>query len=254
MGSIYLITNLINGKQYVGQTKRSVEDRYAEHIQEALNTNKNLHLYNSIRKYGIENFSIDILEDNVDEKDLDRLEIYYIGLFDTFHNGYNNTVGGGGVRGYHHNKETRYRIGKSVSKNMWKINTPERTAKIIAAQKGRKFTYEHRKNISIACKGKRKGEENAFYGKHHSKESKKKMHDSSIKYYVQQLDFETDEVLNTFDCVEDASNYCITNNYTTAKLSSVMYRIYYTCIGKQSHAYGFKWKYIERCNDYPEME
>ena len=68
------------------------------------------------------------------------------------------------------------------------------------------------------------------------------------------IDRETGEVLNTFDCVEDASNYCITNNYTTAKLSSVMYRIYYTCIGKQSHAYGFKWKYIERCNDYPEME
>ena len=51
MGSIYLITNLINGKQYVGQTKRSVKDRYAEHIQEALNTDKNLHLYNSMRKY-----------------------------------------------------------------------------------------------------------------------------------------------------------------------------------------------------------
>lgn len=254
MGSIYLITNLINGKQYVGQTKRSVKDRYAEHIQEALNTDKNLHLYNSMRKYGIENFRIDILEDNVAESDLDALEIYYIGLFDTFLNGYNNTVGGGGVRGYHHSKETRIKIGKSVSENMWKINTPERTAKIISAQKGRKFTDEHRKNISLACKGKRTGENNGFYGKHHSKESKKKMHESSIKHYVQQLDFETMNILNTFDCVEDASKYCIDNKYTTAKLSSVMYRIYYTCIGKQAHAYGFRWKYIERCNDYPETE
>lgn len=254
MGSIYLITNLKNGKQYVGQTKRSVSERYAEHIQEALNTKRNLHLYNSIRKYGVENFRLDILEDNVDEEDLDRLEIYYIGLFDTFHNGYNNTVGGGGVRGYHHNKETRLKIGKSVSENMWKINTPERTAKIIAKQKGRKFTEEHKKKISIACKGKRTGSDNSFYGKHHTTNSKKKMHDSSVKYYVQQIDFDTEEVLNTFSCVEEAGKYCVDNNYTSAKLSSVMFRIYYTCVGKQRHAYGFKWKYIERCNDYPIME
>ena len=46
----------------------------------------------------------------------------------------------------------------------------------------------------------------------------------NLQYFV----YDTEELLNTFDCVEDAGNYCIINEYTTAKLSSIMYRIYYT--------------------------
>ena len=83
MGCIYLITNLSTGDKYVGQTKYSAEHRYKQHIAEALNTDRNLRLYNAIRKYGVEHFKLDIIEDNIDESELDDKEIYYISLFDT---------------------------------------------------------------------------------------------------------------------------------------------------------------------------
>lgn len=253
-GTIYLITNLINGKQYVGQTIRDVNIRYKEHLEEALYTNRNLHLYNSIRKYGISNFKLDIIETNIfDEKTLNEKEIYYIQLYNTYENGYNNTKGGGGVKGYHHNNETKNKISKAVKENMYKINTPERTAKIIKAQKGRKFTDLHKKHISESCKGKRFGVNNSFYGKTHSNESKLKMSQSSTKYLVEQLDM-NNNLLNTFNSVLEAANYISNNKITNAKISSIQYRIYITCIGKQSNAYNYKWKYKEKCIDYSERK
>ena len=250
MGSIYMITNKLNNKKYIGQTKRDdISIRINEHLYVAQKTNYNLHLYNAMRKYGIENFELTILKNNLSENELDEWEIYYIGRYDTLENGYNNTSGCGGVRGYHHSQETKNKISKSIKLHPERY-TKERADKISYAHKGKKFTEEHKKHLSEARKGKYTGYDNGFYMKHHTAESKQKMHDSSIKYYVQQLDLDTGSVINIFDCVEDAGKYCIDNNYTKAKLKSVMYRIYYTGQGKQKSAYGFGWRYQERCNDY----
>lgn len=253
MGSIYMITNKLNNKKYIGQTKREVSERLKEHLEIAYHTKRNLHLYNAMRKYGIENFEVTILKTDLPENKLDEWEIYYIGKYDTLENGYNNTAGGGGIRGYHHTQETKNKISKSVRENPERY-TKERAQKISYALKGKKLTEEHKKHLSEARKGKYTGYDNGFYMKHHTKESKQKMHDSSIRYYVQQIDLDTNSIINVFDCVEDASKYCIEQNYTKAKLSSVMYRIYYTGVGNQKSAYGFGWRYQERCNDYPTRE
>lgn len=254
MGSIYMITNKLDGKKYIGQTKRdNPQIRIKEHLYEASNTNRNLHLYNAIRKYGIENFEITILESNLEESELDKLEMYYIGKYDTLENGYNNTIGGGGVRGYHHTPETKTKISKSIKKCS-AMYTEERAQKISLALKGVPKSEEHKKHLSEARKGKYTGHANGFYKKHHTRESKKKMHDSKIRYYVEQIDLDTGDIINIFDCVEDAAKYCINKEYTVAKLSSVMYRIYYTGVGNQKSAYGFGWNYQERCNDYPAKE
>lgn len=254
MGSIYLITNLINNKKYVGQTKRQITTRIKEHLQIAQNTKYNLHLYNSIRKYGVDNFSIEVLKTDIPEMELDKWEMYYIGLYDTYNNGYNNTLGGGGVRGYHHSEETKQKISKSQLEHQERY-TEERAKKISYALKGRPFSEEHKKHLSesrLKNPIKYCGEANGFYGKHHTQESKQKMHNSSIKYYVLQLS--NNKVINKFECVEDSAKYLIDNNYTKAKLSSVMYRIYQTCLGNQKVAYGFNWKYQKRCNDYLDNE
>ncbi len=140
-------------------------------------------------------------------------------------------------------------MGIAISNSMWKINTPERTSKIIAAQKGRNFTEEHRRHISEACKGKRCGEDNPFYGKHHTEATKSIYSQCNTKYAVQQIDLVTGNVLNIFKNVPQAALYCQRQHYTEAKLSSIMYRLYYTCVGKQKHAYQFGWKYVKRCND-----
>lgn len=254
MGSIYSIQNKLNGKRYIGQTKHeNVNIRINEHLYIAEKTTYNLHLYNAIRKYGIDNFEITILKSDIDECDLDRWEIYFIGLYGSFETGYNNTIGGGGVRGYHHSDETKQKISKSIKEHPERY-TVERAKKISKAHKGIPKSMEHRKKLSDARKGKYTGFDNGFYMKHHTKESKQKMHDSSIKYYVQQIDLKTCSVINEFECVESASRYLLDNNFTSAKLSSVMYRIYYTCVGRQKMAYGFGWQYRERCNDYPIVE
>ena len=98
IGYIYKITNLINGKMYVGQTTKTIEERFRHHKNDCFRKNKssyNYPLYNAMRKYGIENFEIEELE-CCDISLLDEREIFWIKFFNTFYNGYNATLGGKG--------------------------------------------------------------------------------------------------------------------------------------------------------------
>jgi group I intron endonuclease len=61
---IYKITNLINNKIYIGKTIRTVELRWQEHIRDS-KTGKTP-LYLAMQKYGINNFKIEIINDNID--------------------------------------------------------------------------------------------------------------------------------------------------------------------------------------------
>lgn len=94
---IYLITNLINGKQYVGQTVKGYLNRWQGHCHYAnriKSNSKSLQLIDKvIDKYGIENFKIELLERvPIDQKD--KKEQFYIQKYDTYNNGYNLTIGG----------------------------------------------------------------------------------------------------------------------------------------------------------------
>lgn len=100
MGYIYLITNLINGKVYVGKTTGTLENRWKQHV-EAASRNIDTHLYRAIRKYGAENFKIESLY--YGDENLNELERYYIKQYNSFQNptvGYNETRGGDGIRLY----------------------------------------------------------------------------------------------------------------------------------------------------------
>lgn len=94
MGCIYKITNLVNGKVYIGKTIYDCEKRFRQHLQEA---KKHTHrkLYNAINKYGQENFIVETLIE-ADNSKLDELEQYYIDQYDSFRTGYNMTMGGDG--------------------------------------------------------------------------------------------------------------------------------------------------------------
>ena len=78
---IYKITNLINNKLYIGQS-RFIMRRFQKHKSEAINNNP-LPLYNAIRKYGIENFAFDVLEE-CEPKQLNDREAYYMFLYNSF--------------------------------------------------------------------------------------------------------------------------------------------------------------------------
>ena len=102
---IYKITNLINGKIYIGQAL-DIYRRWGKHKGNAFNKNSREYdypIYRAIRKYGLENFSFEIIEEcSVEE--LDEKEIYYIKKYNSCtlwknSHGYNQTIGGNGTKG-----------------------------------------------------------------------------------------------------------------------------------------------------------
>lgn len=102
IGNIYIITCLINNKIYIGQTRNEIYDRWAGHKHDALKNNNSMAICKAIRKYGIDNFKIELLEkiitDSQDDlnNQLNAKEIYYIKQYHslTHENGYNITIGG----------------------------------------------------------------------------------------------------------------------------------------------------------------
>ncbi len=93
MGLIYKIWNDVNDSLYIGQTIRTLNARWSQHKQ-ASKTNDN-HLYLAMRKYGVEKFHIEEIEE-VDDALLNERECYWIQYYNTYYDGYNSTLGGDG--------------------------------------------------------------------------------------------------------------------------------------------------------------
>lgn len=100
MSYIYKITNDINNKVYIGQTSFSIEKRFSEHCKDAFKFKAEKRpLYSAMRKYGIENFHVELLEETENPNEREK---YWIQKFNTYHNGYNATIGGEGKCLYDH--------------------------------------------------------------------------------------------------------------------------------------------------------
>lgn len=103
MGYIYKITNVINDKKYIGQTRQPVQVRWDAHIYAAFREydDNRYYLHRAIQKYGLENFTFEIIEEVPNTK-LDEREIYWIANYHTYrydklgNQSYNLTRGGKG--------------------------------------------------------------------------------------------------------------------------------------------------------------
>jgi len=126
-GYIYKITNLVNYKIYIGQTIKTIDERWYEHIWYSKNKS-NIHLYNSIKKYGIKNFKIKELLKCYNQEDLDFFEDYYIVVWDTMNpeKGYNKMRGGWGFHSF--SSEINIRRTESYKKY---LSNPDNKNKII---------------------------------------------------------------------------------------------------------------------------
>lgn len=111
MGYIYKITNLVNNKIYIGQTKNLTKYRWQHHIWKANHPEKedtNYPLYRAMRKYGVINFSFEEIEQTDDEL-LNQRERYWIQKLQTYApNGYNCDLGGAGVSKFNHKEILNY--------------------------------------------------------------------------------------------------------------------------------------------------
>ena len=188
MGSIYKITNTINGKSYIGQTRRdAVNGRIRQHLNG--HPRGNQLVKQAIEKYGKNAFTYEILHDGIIPEFLDTFEVEAIAKFNTIApQGYNLTAGGeGGSR----SEETKRKIsrskkgenhpmfGKPPTKGfLGKRHTPETCRKISEATTGEK---NHRYGKLAPNRGKphsaktRRKISEARKGKKHSEEAKRKM-------------------------------------------------------------------------------
>lgn len=101
MGFIYLATNKINGKVYVGKTKYTIAIRWSQHKCEAKRLIPNVYFIRALYKYGPENFEVIELEECNNDL-LNERERYYITLYNSNNKekGYNSTYGGDGANKY----------------------------------------------------------------------------------------------------------------------------------------------------------
>lgn len=112
---IYKITNLVNNKIYIGQTV-NYEERVRHHKQIAFRDNskeKNRPLYKAIRKYGLDNFKFEIIDEANDVDELNTKEIYWIAYYDCCvdnNKGYNLDKGGKNGR---KSEVTKRKIGEA---------------------------------------------------------------------------------------------------------------------------------------------
>lgn len=97
MGYIYKITNDVNDKVYIGQTHLTLQDRWRTH--KYAHKKENYPLYRAMRKYGMDRFHIELVEECSDEA-LDEREVYWIEQYGSFGKGYNATMGGEGHKTY----------------------------------------------------------------------------------------------------------------------------------------------------------
>lgn len=93
---IYKITNINNGKSYIGKTSKTLEERLKEHIKSSKRVVSEIRpLYRAFNKYGIESFVIELIEE-VECNISSIREIFWIDFYNTYKNGYNATKGGDG--------------------------------------------------------------------------------------------------------------------------------------------------------------
>ena len=202
---IYLWKNKVNEKRYVGQAE-NLRRRTMQHKNVSFNENSNAYnfpLHRAIRKYGIENFEVCILEfDLNDYGEMNEKEIYYIEKFDTLTNkqtGYNISSGGGNGNNFAgKTEEEMNEIRKKISEKLkgekayWygKKRSSETKQKISKVHKGKKYSEETKQKLSEAHKGKQHSEKTkqkmseTHKGKQHSEEAKQKMSESADKRTV----------------------------------------------------------------------
>src|ERR1700688_540434 len=92
---VYLITNTVNGKRYIGQTSLTLGERWSLHKSRHSQCTA---IKSAVDKYGFSNFEISILFDNLTKELADELEKEYIVRYNSHPPyGYNLTDGGDGL-------------------------------------------------------------------------------------------------------------------------------------------------------------
>ena len=212
-GFIYKITNKLNDKVYIGKTLSTIEERWKIHIRDSRKDKiGNRPLYKAIKKYGVENFLIEKIEE-CDYKVLSEREIYWIKFYDSYDSGYNATLGGDGKVLYNYEEILeKFRNGMLV--------------KEIAQY------FECSRDVITNCLKRERID--SF------KNSKERLGESTLM-----CNKNTGEVIKEFSSQVEAGRWLVKNGYSNSKPSSLGTNIGRVQKGKRKTCCGFSWKYGE---------
>lgn len=209
MAYIYKITNDVNQKIYIGKTENSISTRFKEHCRDSRKqTEEHRPLYAAMRKYGVEHFHIELLEET--DKPEER-EKYWIETLGSFKYGYNATRGGDGCSYIDYDKvvETYHQL-QSIVKVAQNLHIDKGTVRKI---------LDNKKEVVYTSQ-----ETNRRRGK-----------------LVNQYSLDN-EYIQTFSTMHDAARYIRPNSSSFGGVAS---HIGDVCNGKRHTAYGYIWKYAE---------
>ena len=211
MAYIYKITNDVNGKVYVGKTMFDINKRFYQHRMDATKERcKNRPLYRAINKYGIEHFSVELLE----ETDAPEIrETFWIQFYDSYHNGYNATRGGDGKQ---------YLDYDAIIETYQKLQNVTKTADVCNVSRDHVSQILKSHNVEVL--------------------STQTIAKEKLQKQVGMYELNTLQLLEIFPSVRDAARFIIIN-ISNSKLGGVSGHIAEVCCGKRKSAYGYFWKY-----------
>lgn len=211
MSYIYKIINDINDKVYIGKTNFSIEKRFQEHCQDAFkDRNEKRPLYSAMRKYGIEHFKIELIEET---ESPDERETYWIDFFDGYIKGYNATLGGDGKNRYNHQKiVSRLKIHPY----------PCDIAQEFGCSKDLIYDLGKQYNIPMRSKSQEQLQEKS----------------KSISAYTKSGEF-----IKNFPSTVEAAKWCFQCGKCTTLNSGVRSHISEVANGHRKTAYSYIWKY-----------
>jgi group I intron endonuclease len=149
---IYKVTNLVNNKIYIGQTIKTLKERIKNHVRESKNKNIYRPFLLALKKYGLENFLFEEIDNADSLNELDKKEIYWINLYDSTNKekGYNISFGG---QSYEYNNT----FGKLISEGLKRSKKwqeykktdkyKEQLKNFFCVKKGEKLSNEHKEKI-----------------------------------------------------------------------------------------------------------
>lgn len=213
MAYIYKITNLINGKSYVGKTLSTIDERWNEHCRSVRRKScEKRPLYSAMNKYGIDNFKIEQIEECNDDIVNER-EVYWIEYFGTFKNGYNATIGGDGKH---------YLDYDLICETYKQVQNTVKTAEICGCCVDSVRNILRERRIPVL--------------------SSQEILKAQLSKMVNQFSLDN-EYLRSFSSLSDAAQYLIDNKLTNCKKSTIRSHISEVCRGKRKTAAKFKWTF-----------
>lgn len=259
IGIIYKYTSP-SGKVYIGQTLD--ETRRRNEFLDLSVKYAGKRIENARIKYGPDNFIYEILEkkqyDTIENAlyDLNIMESYYIGKFDSYYNGYNMTYGGEGVRGNVFDEETKNKISKTL-KEYYKTHdnpfynhkhtdeTKKHLSEIARKRESSPFKNktwnEKQRRIITEINKLNTGEKNPFYGKKHTEKTKKMISDANSVPVIQ-INPKTNEIIQRFSSAKAAGEH-----FGKPRANSEIIKVCKNYVSPSGRHYktalGYKWKY-----------